>query len=387
MSSFKDAYLTDMGAELLAKTISEGAQLEFVKMVIGDGAYEEEEKSKDALKRRTELKSQKQEFAFASVSSSGEGAIKLKALINNKNVTEGYRITEIGIIAKIKGDTTTAGELYSVAVAEEADYLPTESTPITYIQEYYTKMSNAESVTINIEAGEYALAEDMMEVRFPVYEESAELSALESGEQVETKWGKVSKAINSLIEHIVSKASTTAFGHVKLSDSSAVTDSTGLALPVTEKNASIEGTMAHDIATLNTDLNKFQSQTNFSFSIDGSIGSALLNLIECGEQFESMSGVLMTRAIICGSFSLSKYLTASTSEMYLGYLSNGFPTTNGVPFPVKALLATWDFSVTQECTVYLKGDGGLYLSVPQTLKSSTFSVIALNDTIWANFNR
>lgn len=254
MSSFKDAYLTDMGAELLAKTISEGAQLEFVKMVIGDGAYEEEEKSKDALKRRTELKSQKQEFAFASVSSSGEGAIKLKALINNKNVTEGYRITEIGIIAKIKGDTTTAGELYSVAVAEEADYLPAESTPITYIQEYYTKISNAESVTINIEAGEYALAEDMMEVRFPVYEESAELSALESGEQVETKWGKVSKAINSLIEHIVSKASTTAFGHVKLSDSSAVTDSTGLALPVTEKNASIEGTMAHDIATLNTDL-------------------------------------------------------------------------------------------------------------------------------------
>ena len=40
---------------------------------------------------------------------------------------------------------------------------------------------------------------------------------------------------------------------VKLTDSSAVTDSTGLALPVTEKNASIEGTLAYQISQLNTD--------------------------------------------------------------------------------------------------------------------------------------
>lgn len=254
MSSFKDAYLTDIGAELLAKSISSGSKIEFVKMIVGSGVYEDAEKTKEALRRRTELKEQRQEFPFASVSASGQNAVKLKALINNKNLLEGYRITEIGIVAKIKGDTTTEGELYSVAIAEEADYLPAEDTPITYIQEYYTKISNAESVTINIESGTYALAEDLMAVRVPVYEESAELENLTSGEEVETKWAKISRAVKELKEHLITKASSTVLGHVKLSDSSAITDGTGYALPATEKNASIEGTLANQIDAINNNL-------------------------------------------------------------------------------------------------------------------------------------
>lgn len=51
-------------------------------------------------------------------------------------------------------------------------------------------------------------------------------------------------------------ATKEAKGVVKLSDSEDVTDSTGLALPATEKNASIEGTLAHGIAELNSNLNK-----------------------------------------------------------------------------------------------------------------------------------
>ena len=254
MSSFRDAYLTDAGAELLAKMIAEGTKIEFVKMVIGNGVYEEEERSKDAIKKRTELKNQKQEFGFESITTSGEGRVTLKALIHNKNVTEGYRMTEIGIIAKIKGDTTTEGELYSVAVAEEADYLPSESTPITYIQEYNTQISNAENVVISIEESAYALAEDVLQIRFPVYEENEELAELESGEEVETKWGKVAKAIKTVIDHIATRASITVLGHVKLSDSTEVTEKEGLALPATEKNPNMEGTLANQIDSINTDV-------------------------------------------------------------------------------------------------------------------------------------
>ena len=80
------------------------------------------------------------------------------------------------------------------------------------------------------------------------------LTELESGESRNTFFGKIAKAVSELISHINVKASTSATGHVKLSDSSAVTDSTGLALPATEKNASISGTMANQISELNTNL-------------------------------------------------------------------------------------------------------------------------------------
>lgn len=57
------------------------------------------------------------------------------------------------------------------------------------------------------------------------------------------------------------KATSGVCGHVKLSDSSAVTDSTGLALPATEKNASIEGTLANQISAI-----KYKS---FSYEANG----------------------------------------------------------------------------------------------------------------------
>ena len=254
MSSFKDAYLTNNGAELIAEAIAEGVEIEFIKMVVGDGEYEDAEKSKDALQQRTGLKSLRQECGFSSVEATDENAVKLKAIIGNKNVTEGYRIREIGIIAKKSGDTTTEGILYSIAVAEEADYLPSEDTPISYIQEYYTKVSNAENVMINVNMGAYAAAEDVERLSRPIYKEPENLEELTSGEELETALGKIKKAVSTLIDHIIKKGSLSVLGHVKLSDSSAVTNSEGLALPATEKNASIKGTLANQIATQNDAL-------------------------------------------------------------------------------------------------------------------------------------
>lgn len=90
------------------------------------------------------------------------------------------------------------------------------------------------------------------------FTEQKNLVEIESGESRKVFFGKIVKAVSELISHINVKASTSATGHVKLSDSSAVTDSTGLALPATEKNASISGTMANQINTLNTNVNKKQ---------------------------------------------------------------------------------------------------------------------------------
>lgn len=61
------------------------------------------------------------------------------------------------------------------------------------------------------------------------------------------------------------KATKDTYGRVKLSDSEAVTDSTGLALPATEKNASIEGTLANQIGTVKSDLASTTATANSAY--------------------------------------------------------------------------------------------------------------------------
>lgn len=254
MAKFSDAYLTDAGADLIAQSITDGVKIDFIRMEIGDGEYTEEEKSKDVLRKRTSLKNKRQESSFNSVEKAKDSAVKLKAAIDNRNVTNGYRMTEIGIFAKASGDTASDGVLYSIAVAIEADYMPPESTPITYIQEFYTKVGNAENVEITVSTGVYALAEDLAELEEPTYTESEALEELTPGESLKLALGKIAKAVKEIIAHMALKATGSVTGHVKVSSSAAVTDSTGMALAATEKNASLEGTLAYKLEQLNTNL-------------------------------------------------------------------------------------------------------------------------------------
>lgn len=68
----------------------------------------------------------------------------------------------------------------------------------------------------------------------------------------------VKTAIDNLDQAIAEakalRASIAAYGMTKVTDSSAVTDSTGMALAATEKNATIAGTLANQISQLNTDF-------------------------------------------------------------------------------------------------------------------------------------
>ena len=83
------------------------------------------------------------------------------------------------------------------------------------------------------------------------FTEQTDLAELTGTEDRKTFFGKIAKAVSTLISHIGTSATADKAGHVKLSSSSAVTDSAGLALPATEKNASLDGTLANKIDTLN----------------------------------------------------------------------------------------------------------------------------------------
>lgn len=307
MSSFKDVYLTKRGTQLLARSVTEGLRLEFTKMVTGNGIYSEEERTKASLLERTELKSQKQEFGFSSVAVAESNIIKLKAMVTNIGLTEGYRITEIGIVARLEGKTEEEPILYSIAVAEEADYLPSQETPISYIQEYYTKISNAENIIINLEMGSYALAEDMQSVLKPQFKENEEIENIESGESIFSIFAKIKRAIRGLIEHKTSgdhdsryytevemdgklsgKSDTTHNHDGRYLQKSAVINSNtvteaGYALDARQANPNVSGSLGAQINSLNRTFTQRISELNTNLTNWGCVFNA-----------DSYNGTLLT---------------------------------------------------------------------------------------------
>lgn len=203
MPKFNTVITTDAGIELMTNSIAGKNQIEFVKLITGSGIYEEDEKTIEVVKRQTELKEKRQEFGFSSMEITGENSILLKTIITNETLDEGYRLTEIGIIAKKSGDDEEI--LYSVAIADEADYIPTKDNPVEIIQEYYTKISNSVKVVIDTKMGSYASAEDMQRVLYPEYQEPEEPEELEDGDSIFSIVGKIKRAISTLISHIANK--------------------------------------------------------------------------------------------------------------------------------------------------------------------------------------
>lgn len=93
------------------------------------------------------------------------------------------------------------------------------------------------------------------------------------------------------------------------------------------------------------------------------------------------------KTAVYGLHSLSQFLTTEASERYLGYIIESFPTESMIPFVIPCLLSTQDFSVTQVSSIYIKSDGGVYLSVPSALKSTVFNSIFVNSVYWGYYDR
>lgn len=163
MADFNNAIMTTGGAALLAATTVGTARLKFTKLVTGSGIYTDQEKTRGSLQDRTSLKAQKQEFPFSSITMASETCVKLVALISNAALSTGYYVNEVGIYAVDELDEDADPVLYSIAIANVADYLPPYNglTPSTITQEYFATVDNALEVTIQTKTGAVALVEDL----------------------------------------------------------------------------------------------------------------------------------------------------------------------------------------------------------------------------------
>lgn len=162
MAIWRGAVLTRAGNELLVMAAA-GKQIIFTRLVTGCGIYTEEEKDRAALANATALKQQVQEFTFSSYEKHSEQSVLLKAIINNKELTESYTMTEIGVYGKEVGAETDV--LCSITVTnslEESDlFAPYNGLkPDQIVMEYYITISPDAEVTVNMQ-GAAALAEDL----------------------------------------------------------------------------------------------------------------------------------------------------------------------------------------------------------------------------------
>lgn len=167
MAQFYAAVMTNGGAALLADAIAGNAKIQFTTLVAGDGEYTEAEHAVTALQMMTSLKSQKQSVGFSSVVVESETSVHLTGVIDNKELVEGYYVREVGIYAKNILDDEANPVLYSIVVAQVADYMPPYNglTPTTIIQEYFATVDNSAEVTLMAGSGAYALAEDLEAVK------------------------------------------------------------------------------------------------------------------------------------------------------------------------------------------------------------------------------
>lgn len=161
MAEFHAAVTTDAGIALSTDLLT-GEQIIFTKLITGSGSYDEEEMTRHQLQKVTQIKEPRQEFEFSKMSKVTDSCILLKTLISNADLTEGYRITEIGVYAKKQGEEGN-GILFSISVAKEADFLPRYNglVAVEIVEEYYITVSDAAEVLLQAGSSAAVLAEDL----------------------------------------------------------------------------------------------------------------------------------------------------------------------------------------------------------------------------------
>lgn len=132
-----------------------------------------------------------------------------------------------------------------------------------------TKPSEDEFYDINVQNENMDIIDrEINGLKQPAYEVSTAMSDLNSGEMITVAFGKIAKAVSTLISHVASKATNSVLGHVKLSDSTSSTSASTAGVAATPKAVKA----AYDLANSNT---KKIGTTDISGIGDGTVTGAI----------------------------------------------------------------------------------------------------------------
>jgi hypothetical protein len=141
MADFRGTILTQRGKNLLAKAQT-GTTLTFTKIKIGDGLWSS---NTDPI-QLNDLVSPKLNLPIQSITVVGDGTVRLRFVLTNTGLSQGFFMREIGIYAQ---DPDLGEILYAVAYAgDRADFIPADGiTKVENVVDIYTVIANAQNVT------------------------------------------------------------------------------------------------------------------------------------------------------------------------------------------------------------------------------------------------
>lgn len=145
--NFQNLKLTANGKSMLAK-VATGGQVIFTKIAFGSGTT-----SKDVT-TLTELVTKKQEFTIASKVIGANGLLTLSCVWNNKDLTTGYYVNELGIYAK---PSSSASEvLFAYGTDDSPSFIPEYggSNVTSGIMKINLIYSSDANVTVRLEYGD-----------------------------------------------------------------------------------------------------------------------------------------------------------------------------------------------------------------------------------------
>lgn len=159
MVQFNGMIVTNKGRELLSRATAAKGKFIITAAVLGDGAYS------GNLRECEDVVNKKLDLILIGVYSE-KGSTKVTVGITNKNVSESFRINEIGVYARLEGDTKAI--LYAYDVAVETAPFPNNSLGPTLelVYDIYFDVSSEVEVILEITDSIAFLTQDIAKREF-----------------------------------------------------------------------------------------------------------------------------------------------------------------------------------------------------------------------------
>lgn len=215
--------VTNAGVEALKKAI--GGK----RMTITAAKNGTETVAENLLKDQTELSGTVRNIAIANATIQTEG-YRITLRVDNTGIKSSYVFKQLGIYARFEGESEF---LFALLQSENGETVPDESELYTYDTSLIIAISDTSNITVNVDKTNYVTEEEMnihladnsnphgvtktqvglgnvpnvdTNNQTPTYTVVAENAELESGEMISTAFGKIARAIISLISHLANKS-------------------------------------------------------------------------------------------------------------------------------------------------------------------------------------
>ena len=294
MADFNGTTLTNVGRDILTKALA-GAKLTFSRIGIGDGVWD----SGTNPEQMVALKDEKKSLPIQELSVVGDGTTRLRFVLTNSGLTEGFFVREIGIFA-LDPDTQEE-KLYAVAYAENPDFIPSDGvTKVESVVDIYTVVSTAQSVTAVIsDTVVLATKEDIKQHNESTSSHSdirAKIDAHISQTDAHNIPGQISAAIDNLKSEIGTPVKR--YEH-------------------TQDTAASLWAVEHNLNSLATPIVKTYQTSTEQIYLDGYCGSG----VTCGSGATCGSGTSVD-ALTLSELSFSKVVLVSKDKLNIEFSSD-----------------------------------------------------------------